>query len=443
MNKLKKALKIEYLPFIILFCLLFIYFSSVDYTTGDYIFFKNATKFSEVFNWMIFRYNTWSSRNLIELVLVLLCKLPSQFWIISTSLIMILFDYMILKLFSKFTLKNSLLIVSLSIILLSFDFSSAGFVATTTNYLFPGTIGLVAIYPIKKVLENKKISKFEYLLYSLCTLYAANQEQVACILVTTYLFFVFYLHKKNKLRPIILSQLALSIISLIYILLCPGNSVRLIQESNTWNPNYLQLSFFDKIDVAITNVIKYYFNPNILLLIFTALISLIIVKKYHKRLFSIISLIPFSTVLIFGPLKNIFSFYFPRIEALSLIGNKTGILNIFYSITNSGVIIFVFGCLVLLSILFSLYLLFDSEDKSFLAMLIFLLGIGTKFMLGFSPTVLDSLERTTFFMLVSIIILIYMTLTEQYKKNISENLLFFDYFIIISALFTYLSIILI
>lgn len=443
MNKIKKIFRIEFLPFVILFCLLFIYFSSVDYTTGDYAFFRNATKFSEIFNWMVLRYNTWSSRNFIEFVMVLFCKLPSQFWIICTSLIMVIFDYMILKIFSKLTLKNSILIVSLSIILLIFDFSSAGFIATTTNYLFPGTIGLVAIYPIKKVLENKEISKLEYVLYSFCTLYSANQEQVACILVATYLFFAFYLFKHNKLKTIILSQLTLSISSLIYILLCPGNSVRLIQETNTWNPNYLQLSFFDKVDVAVTNVIKYYFNPNILLFIFTSLISLIIVKKYHNKLFSVISLIPFSTVLIFGPLKNILPSYFPSIGSMALIGNKTGILNIFYSITNSGVIIFVFGCLVILSILFSLYLIFDSEDKSFLAMLIFLLGIGTKFMLGFSPTVLDSLERTTFFMLVSIIILIYMMLTEHYKKDISEKLPLYDYFIIISSVFSYLSIILI
>lgn len=77
----------------------------------------------------------------------------------------------------------------------------AGFIATTLNYLWPVTLGLLCLLPIWKKLNKLKIRCFEMILLIPCLLYAANMQQMAVVLVVIFGMANFYfLFKKDFFR---------------------------------------------------------------------------------------------------------------------------------------------------------------------------------------------------------------------------------------------------
>ena len=76
--------------------------------------------------------------------------------------------------------------------------NSAGWAATTVNYMWPLATCLYALIPIRKIWDGEKIKFWEYPLYIIATLFSANQEQACCILVGTYILFTIFMIIKNK-----------------------------------------------------------------------------------------------------------------------------------------------------------------------------------------------------------------------------------------------------
>ena len=64
-----------------------------------------------------------------------------------------------------------------------------------------------------------------------------------------------------------------------------------------------------------------------------------------------------------------------------------------------------------------LYLIFENNDAKGLAMIIFLAGIASRVILGFSSTVFISGERTSFFLYYAFIILSVLILKEMKRQK--------------------------
>ena len=75
---------------------------------GDDIFFSNIP-LSELFSWLGVRYETWSSRILIETTLVITLKLPVVVWAVINSFMLFLIAYSISYLFTKNGYKEKLI----------------------------------------------------------------------------------------------------------------------------------------------------------------------------------------------------------------------------------------------------------------------------------------------------------------------------------------------
>ena len=109
------------------------------------------------------RYMQWSSRVVIEFVMYIMTVLPVIIW----KILDILCIFVLYKILSKYV-KNKIL---LGLCICSYPFmhlGSAGWIATTTNYLWPFTAGLLAFYMLDKYFFDKIIL---YVIYFISCIY--------------------------------------------------------------------------------------------------------------------------------------------------------------------------------------------------------------------------------------------------------------------------------
>lgn len=114
------------------------------------------------------------------------------------------------------------------------DMSTAGWAATTINYIWPLSLGLYSLIIVKKILKNENIKWYEYVLSTLALIYAINVEQMCAILLAIYVPVTLYLILKKRTNIYMVIQSMICILSLIFILTCPGNAARDISETATW-----------------------------------------------------------------------------------------------------------------------------------------------------------------------------------------------------------------
>lgn len=126
------------LPFLILFLIMLDWHHILGLTQDD-LFFYTVPQQSDILTFVIDRYDTWSSRILIEYVLCQMLQLPLIIWWYLDSLIFTLIAVLTYKLING---KNKLFYGILSCLLcLSFIYSgyyalaSAGYETTNINYV--------------------------------------------------------------------------------------------------------------------------------------------------------------------------------------------------------------------------------------------------------------------------------------------------------------------
>ena len=426
MNYLKKY-KLYFITFIVLVLIHLL----IKTNTNDDIWFKNIiSNINDLPNYLLSRYNGWTSRLIIESILIILLKLPKIIWCLLNSFMIVLLIYSMGKLFSK----NKILFLLIGIY--SFiDMSSAGWYATTLNYLWPLSLGLYSLIPIKNHLNNHK-DKY-YILYILSLLYACNQEQMCLIIFIVYLVFnIYFIYKKN-INKFLLFQLLLSIISLIFILTCPGNTLRNISETNTWYPAFESFNIISKSFLGIITTTYYLLNKvNFIVLLLFILIIISTFKNNKNIIYRIISLIP----LLFYMIEIILKL---KIN-LPIISNIFNCLNV-YGIPHNEIeftlahICSIILCLIYyFSILLSIIINFKNNDK-YLLILIYLVGIISRLMMGLSATIYASGMRTFIFLDFSLLIISYyyinnLKLTKKYNFLLISLLVLFNIFNVIFVL---------
>ncbi|MEN2777339.1 DUF6056 family protein [Acetivibrio clariflavus] len=405
LDKVKKLYVWDYFPFIILALGMFLFHFSIDLGWGDdsyYITMLNKNNLN-ILPFIVNRYYNWSSRLIIESFLIILVHFE-WLWRILDTAIMVLIAVSISKLIpSCDTRLKNWIITSFVFIYPINHMNSAGWIATTMNYSWPLAFGLFSMIPIKKILFDEEIKNFEYIFYILAILFALNQEQMCAIIFSVYLVFTVYLFFKKKPNLFMIIQSLLSIISMIFILTCPGNYARKIAEVGKWFPEYPNISFLQKTEIGYSSALfEFIMTPNKIFTLFSGLLLICTIITKKKSLHKIIAVIPLASNIIFGYPKGL------------LLESSPIIAYVKYSITEYGTGFKIFSIdtwlpdyiitLVLICILFSLYIIFDNKKYSILLTFIFLLGFASRFIMAFSPTIWASRERTFIFMYFSIII---------------------------------------
>lgn len=404
---LRKIFKNKKVVLLIFFLLVLLVHQFMNFSNDDVNYFSSVLDKMSIFEFIGHRYNSWSSRVLIEALLSVLSR-NVFLWRVLDSLVIVLLVFSINKLFSKSLNVNSYLLVMLLFLLYPFiNMREAGFCATTLNYLWPLSFMLFGFIPFRDMVYQEKSNKLLYPFYILGLVYACNQEQCVCIVFVVSLAFLAYAMKKNMKIWYPLLAFCLSFLGLTFILTCPGNEARKVAETLNWYPNYVKANFFDKVYLAIASSISLLLANGIVLWVFSYVLAKISLKV-GKRMDKIIALgINFVlTIMLF-------------LNAYSRLFHKKYLL--FSYFTDSGnplqfnfqsLLFLVLGLGIFLSFIYLIYHLFDKERYFYI--LVLLLGLGTRVMMGFTPTIFASGSRTMIFLYFALIILIFCWL-NKYK----------------------------
>ena len=431
----------NYYMFFILFIVVLIFFMKTtkandDLIYSEYLVDRNLKQF------LIFRYENWTSRLIIETILVLICsKVPYTIFCFLSSATYVIMTIILSKIFNKEQNKNINIFLCFLVLLYPLShLGSAGYMATSVNYLLPLTCLFYSIYVVLQIINSEKISKISYIIAIITTLIACNMEQM-CIVYVGYLFFaelyIIINKKSNKKNWYLILLFAISIIELIFIAKCPGNSNRYNEEIENWYNEYVNYGLTSKIYLGIVPTAKDILNQKIIFTTFTLFLMIYTFYKTKNKSLRALAVIDFSFFLVIGTLKKLTASIFPNTNKIYNIIDDTGINGQLTDMPNLiclAMILFVSFTLI--------YLLYKVFDNNLIYPLILFGGFVSRLMMGFSPTVFASSSRTSIILYFSALVLSLIIYRELYNskdiknRNVIECL---NYLVIVLALGQYLD----
>ncbi len=343
------------------------------------------------------RMQLWTSRNIIECTMLVLLNLNKWIWIILDSFMFVLIFHSIRMITQSIEKDDILLTLFIALIILLFPFSTfkeAGWYATTLNYVWPLALGLYSISYLVKVLTYQKIKGYQYILIVLASLYAINQEQMCALIVGFYVLFTLYFFIKHKKVPaFVFVILVLAILMLLYHGMCPGNKIRTAIEITNYFPTFKEFNLIDKCMLGILSTISTIaLYPIYLVYIWYGMLYIVVRNHTNNRKEKFI--IGFMTLISFiiSISDNLFNRHI-NIKVQNIFNNYIFKLpHINYQDLHIYLAIFFF----ILVFCVSLYILKNNIGYKVTGLIFIILCAAflERVILGFSPTVFASGERT-------------------------------------------------
>lgn len=391
---------VKYIPFLIFLIILLCYHWKLAVVTADYPTFQTIVSKHPLLSltkngFLSYRYATWSSRSLIEFNVGVLVSVPTEIWRILDSVIFAAIAVLLSKLLANnnespfFYNCLACLFVGLFILTFSKILESAGWLATTTNYIWPICFILIHFYLLKEfIFKNKDISKFKrtiiYLILIITLLEAISSEQLLVMVGGAYLFIIVYcLYKKIELPKLIYLFIIIILFNFIYDFCCPGNINRVKVVTKLGFPDYANFNIINKLDVGINYFLSWILMAKDLFsVIFLALLDVYTYLISNKKKITIITLIPCLAVLFFASLR--FANFTTVYSYFDLTNLKHGLLSLgFIRMLRCGVMYLI----ITLIPLYSIYLIYkDNKKLGYFIFVLLILGFGSVIISGFTPS---------------------------------------------------------
>ena len=322
--------------------------------------------YDSLFDYLKVRYNSWSSRVSIEVVMFTLINKRILFSVIN-SLVYVLLAYSFYLFFDKKSIIISLIAVC---VLPFYHFTSVGLYTGSVHYTWPIAFLMYSLVYVKKIIGNQKLNVCELVLLFFCISFIMFVEICAVLLLVFMIASFIYNYVKNrKISLVLLVSAIILVCGLIFMLTAPGNANRSILEFKYFpeyrNFNILQKFAFGLVFVANANSLM----PNAINIIFS-LSLLAVALKNKNKLATVSSIIPLAMQLIFylvyiiiGIINKNLNFEFLRFA--------NGL-----SFNNCLIYILCFhATIVTISNLVTLFVLFTKKDRIFY-ILSYLLVVG-------------------------------------------------------------------
>ncbi|HAF86412.1 MAG TPA: hypothetical protein DCG32_08660 [Sphaerochaeta sp.] len=371
---------------------------------GDDLYFRDTMQSENLTlsSFLAIRYNNWSSRLIIEALLVLIAHSPIVWWFLDTAII-VLAAHSLSRLLPKMDRRTNYLLVCLVFTYPFIDMRTAGWIATTMNYIWPLSLGLYAMVAIKKILQGEPLRIYHYVLSVLALLYAANHEQMGTLLVGFFVFFsVYQVVVQKKLHWFLLVQALLGIASVVFILIAPGNGIRTAWTIETQFPGYVALSLFDKLEMGFSSTLfGLVMEPNLSFIVFGLVLFLAAKVTKQSRMFLLIAAVPLFFSLVFGLLGPVFGKLLPFVGFIRGAMTETGTnptFSDFISLVPDLLLI-----VICLSVLVSLYRIFVDKKDAWLVLLVLGAGFASRMIMAFTPSIWFSEDRTFIYLYFALI----------------------------------------
>lgn len=424
----------QYYPFLLFFVLMLL-MHLVMGVNGDDIRYAKVLSNQTLVDYISYRYYNWSSRILIESILIVLVRQNMILWEIIDCALYTVAVYYVIKVFNR---RNSTHIALLGVLLfLMYPFhemATAGWIATTLNYLWPFSFAMISAIPLINLLYDKRTSVWVYIVSALALIYAVQQEQCcALIFGLNLVYLVRCLIKKEELNRYNIFVILVSFASLVFIFTCPGNSIRFAEELSYWYPQYASYGILEKIYLGLIPTFALLLEEKIIFPLFYLILTISVLLKVENRYWKgflklnivfILFLVVFKTCLdvstlgsaldsamvsnLTSPFGMVVDLIWPLKEALLVMGYETvpaiNVLTILIAIY-----LLASSCLMLVKV-------FDGYGY----LILFLAGFMSKFVTGFSPTVFASGPRTLvffYFILIAITLKMIVNLFDEGHIN--------------------------
>ncbi|MBQ7886021.1 MAG: hypothetical protein IJ313_03910 [Clostridia bacterium] len=350
--------------------------------------------------WLLGRWNGWSSRLLIEAIL---CPLTHSIWAfrVLDSAVMVLMAWALSRLAGSEERPGMLALSAMLVTTIPFAIlRSTGWMATSLNYYWPLAATAGALIPLADSLWGRETSRSMAAAAVLLSLLGANQEQTSAVIMGSYLVLGGWWAMKNRrINRVHLAIFAIAAVQLMLHLCCPGNGAR--SEASVAMVNlrdYGQFTLIDKLSIGLTSttaLLIYTYN-SMLLACGTLTISTITARRRGTAahllagaaaLFVLRAFDAYFTVAVSG-LAGV-NRPFSTMLSYSLILGPQGVGDAAMRMAMLFLTVAVLGLMAL-----SLYLSIGHRGLSAAAVFAFAIGFAARMALSFSPTVVESGERT-------------------------------------------------
>ena len=351
------------------------------------------------------RYMTWSGRVIIEAIMVKTIN-HEYVWRFIMPVCLFILCHSICKISS--TKKNPSPILTLLMMLIFFlmpqkTYNEGAFWITGFyNYLLPISLGFYAISVINKTDESSSIEK----LLSLLSLpVACSNEQMG---ITIVIYLVISLAITRNVKPYNATFALIALLSFSFLMLAPGNKIRLLGESRRI-PEFYDFGLLDKIGLGIDRFSSMINSNSYLLLLLSILLVALYLLENHSHLnkfgvCSISIIIAFQITKELGLIPNQF------------MGNGDWSDWVFYTRYSASLIFYVSLIYLATHIL--------NEKNYHIALAAIIFAPATVIMIGFSPTVYASADRVLFMfecliLLVTLALIVSIISKIQYCTNVT------------------------
>ena len=435
----------KYFPFVLFVGAMLILHAIMGFNGDDIKYAKVLTNQSLV-DYINYRYYNWSSRLIIDGLLVILTRIDMIVWKILDVVIYTFGVYYIIRLVNKkYSKKMAYFGVLLFLMYPFYEMASAGWISTTLNYSWCFAFGIISFIPLIYEVQGEKVNGYIYVISFLALLFATNQEQSgALIFAFNLLYLLNCLINKKPVNKFNVLATVISAGALIFVFTCPGNNIRFAHEVAYWYPEFANFTILDKSYLGLVTTFGSLIEQKILFPMFYIILSVCVLinseNKYLKYFcyFNII-LVVFITIFntfidisvletslkslgnVPAVIKNSPLMAIPHLfeQIISATPYLTETLKLFTyeGLPKLGInsISIVVLCLYLL--ISSCILLVKAFPKNLLPFFIFVGGFVSRFIVGFSPVVFPSGARVTIFLYVALITLILMLLKKLYDDN--------------------------
>lgn len=348
---------------------------------------------------LYWRYNNWSTRLIIDALIVLLAKYGNKIFVIMEIMIVGTMPFIIYSIFKRILAKEFLwAVIAITFLYNIKEMLNAGYIASSLNYIWPLFFLLAAIALCLDFYTHSAASKLEAGLLCLCVLFATNQEQMLVVFLCFIgILNLLYYRRYGRINAYLLTAVLISLASLAFTILAPANHSRYYAETLSYYPEFFELSFLYKLYLGfIVSWCRYFMGVNLPYIVLSLFLFLAAYGKSGRQLS--------KNVILYLSLPVVTPFFLMIANSYLGIGGDYIINagNLDSLILYLLLVIFVF---TFFALLWLIYAAFADTGYMWHMFFIFFMGLGSRMMMGFSPTIHASSFRTFILMDFSFVLI--------------------------------------
>ncbi len=396
----------EYMPFLVLGAAMLFLHYLVPGLTKDDRYYWNVLNEQDTLSYLIHSWTSWTSRLMIEAAAIWVEHLPMAVWKVLDTAVYTGTGLVLSKLIIRENRRQANQVLCALMLIYPFlHMSTAGWMTTTITYLWPLAAGLCVCLTLKRLWGGKKLHVWEYPCGIVLVLYAGSLEQMSAVMtaVTAAAWVMIWRRGRKSPLPPILFCLSAACVAAVF--LCPGNGLRTGSEIRQAFADYGMLSIIDRLQIGVVSTWdQMFFSSDLLFGLLCLMLACAVFMRTEDTFFRAAAVLPFSVSLLMGPLEGIMKEMLPGLTAMEEQLGTYGAVNLInFDWKRSYLVLLIMGaaytCLVV-----SFYILYGNTMRGWLLTGVFLLGSATRFVMGFSPTVWKSSDRTYLFLMFAVII---------------------------------------